>query len=355
MTLRNSMTSRSTWIVALAATTALGLAACGSQADGAGGGDAADGGLTTVRVASTVTFNKVLSDVAIYGELGEEHGIRLEKLETLTADSAAQLAATQVGDVDISLPGLNSVVDYNAAGGDLRIFSAVSPYAGSISIANDAIEASGVSLDAPIEERLQALQGLDFAAGPEGSTSNAMLRMILNSAGMDADADLNLIPLRDMSNVVAVGLQQGTYDAAFAPLGTAELAIASGDASVLGSVPLGDFPVLDGYSAVVAVATPEYIEENPETIEAILATYEDAATMIREDPDAAGQLVKDNTFPELDQATFDAAWEQAVAGYDDWDVRFTQEHWDMLVDNFDDLSEHDYASMSIEEHAYLGE
>lgn len=346
---------RSKWVAALAATSVVALSACGGSDTGDGSANDNGDQLTVVRVGSTLTMNQVLSTVAITSGLGEDHGLQLERLATLTADSAAQLGAMQAGDVDVTVPGLNSAVDMIAAGADVTIFGAAGPYAGGITIANQALEESGVSLEAPIEERLQALRGLDVATGPDGSTANAIFRLILEEAGLDPDSDVNIIPLRDMSGVVAVGLERGTYDAAFAPLGTAEPAVASGAASVLGSVPGGDFPVLDNYSAPAYVASTAYVEENPEVIEAFLATLEDARLMIVENPEEARDLVKEESFAEMDDEIFDAAWEQAALGFEDWDVRFGADHWDMFVENFDHLSEHDYESMSFEDIVYQGQ
>lgn len=333
--------------------TSVGLAACGTD-----GSDSADPsgqqneGLTVVTYAGTLTLNQVLPSLAMYGDYGKAHGIKLEKLETLTADSAAQLSAMQAGDTDFSTPGLNSAVDMVGAGADLKVVGALGTYAGGITVSTQALEASGVTLEDPIEDRIKALKGLTIAVGPDGSTSNAIFRLILDSVGLDADTDVNMIPLRDMSGVVAVGLEQGTYDAAFSPLGTTEPAIASGAAVVLGSVPQGDFPSLDNLVGPVLVATTDFVENNPETVDAVLATLEDARDAIVAQPDEVGVLLKEQMFPEMDQAVFDAAWPQAAAGFVDWDVEFGQDRWDMLVEDFSDVSVYDYSSMSFEEIVY---
>ncbi|WP_192496990.1 ABC transporter substrate-binding protein [Gulosibacter chungangensis] len=338
-------------LVASLGVVALALTGCASgdaasedaaSTDGAGGGE-----LTAVKVGITPAINNATFNLAIDGELGQAHGLDLQRTVVGGAGSSNQVSAMLAGDIDISVGGTNTIADAISQGSDIQIIAGHAPLMNNLTLTTDAMEASGVSLDAPLEERIEALKGLKIAVASAGSTSHTVLVSLLTSYGIDVDNDITLVPINDLGAVPA-GLMQGTYDAAFASAETGGVAVSSGDAVTWISLPRGDVPEYADYVGLVLYSSRQFIEENPEIIEGVVATLHDAETMARENPDEAGDILKAGIFSDMEPAVFDDAWSQVHASFHQGE-KFTKENWQTIVDLFDEGSENDYSALVYED------
>ncbi|MFE5703482.1 ABC transporter substrate-binding protein [Rhodococcus koreensis] len=320
------------------------LAGCSSQA---GQLASDDDGITTVRISSTQTFNTALPALLVEGDFAEEFGLNFERVDIAGSGSNNQLAAILSGDADLAGAGSNSAVDAFISGADIQIIAGDGAAVQSLVVANDAVKEYGVNVTASPEERVKGLRGMTIAAGPTGSAGNAQLRVILNNAGIDPDRDVTLVPLGDTGGAVAAGLEQGTFDATWAAAGSGEVAVARGNATTLISVPAGEAPALDGYVCNVLFATTRFIEQNPELVDRIRQALAEATRLTQEEPDTAGQILKNSIYSGMDQAVFDLVWTQAVKGYHQGNA-FSRDDWAAFVDIFDDYSDHDYAAVDYE-------
>lgn len=338
-------------LVAIAGVLAIGLIGCSSNGavDGdTSAGNSVDGGeLTAVKVGITPAINNATFNLAMDGGLGESHGLDLERTVVGGAGSSNQVSAMLAGDIDISVGGTNTIADAISQGSDIQIIAGHAPLMNNLTITTDAMEASGVSVDAPLEERIEALKGLKIAVASAGSTSHTVLISLLTSNGIDVENDITLVPINDLGSVPA-GLIQGTYDAAFASAETGGVAVSSGDAVTWISLPRGDVPEYEDYVGLVLYSSRDFIAENPEVIEGVVATLHDAETMARENPDEAGQILKDGIFADMDPAVFDDAWSQVHASFHQGE-KFTKENWETIVRLFDEGSENDYSALVYED------
>jgi len=332
--------------IGIVAVGALALAGCDGSAS-TGGGEPDSEGPSTVRIGITPSVNNATMNLAVDAELGDEHGYTLERTTVGGAGSTNQVSALLAGDLDVAVGGTNTIIDAIAQGAELQIIAGMAPLLFSMTLSDDAADASGVDPDASIEDRVEALEGLKIAASPSGSTGNIVLRTILETYGLDPDEDVTLVPLNDLGAVPA-GLMQGTFDASFAAAGTGEVAVASGDAVTWLSLPQGDIPAFEPYVGIVAYAGTDYIENNPEAIDATFAALNDAQAMTVDDPDEAGALLKESIFAEMDDAVFEETWAQVEGSYIEGS-KFTEENWQTIVDLFDETSDNDYASMTYDD------
>ncbi|MDT2005677.1 hypothetical protein FXW78_14655 [Rhodococcus opacus] len=332
-------------MLAIPAALTVALTACGSQS----GPLASDeGGITTVRITSTQSFNTALPALLVEGDFAERFGLDFERVDIAGSGSSNQMAAILSGDADIAGAGSNTVVDAYLGGADIQVIAGDGDIIQSLVVSNNAIERFGVDVDADPRDRVRALRGMKIGAGPTGSAGNSALRVVLNDAGLDPDRDVTLVPLADTGSAVAAGLEQGTFDATWAPVGSGEVAVTRGNATTLVSVPAGEAPALDGYVCNVIFAPTRFIEQNPELVGRIREALAEATRMTKEEPEAAGQILKNSIYSGMDQAVFDLAWNEAVQGYHDGNL-FTPEDWNSFVDIFDEYSEHDYAAIDYED------
>lgn len=293
-----------------------------------------------INIGITSSVNNATMSFAIDDNLGENFGVTLERQNIAGAGSTNQVSALLAGDIEIGVGGTNTIVDAHAQGADIQIIAGMSPLLFSLTATNDAVEASGVDATAPIEERIQALKGMKIAVSPPGSTGNLVLRAILEMYGLDADTDVTLVPLNDLGAVPS-GLIEGTYEASFAAIGNGEVAVASGDAVTWVSLPEGEIDLLDQFQGIVAYASTDYIENNPEAIEGVVASLNEAQEVAATDPDRAAARLQETVFEAMDDEIFQTTWEQVHDAYTPGS-QFTEENWEVYKELFDETSEHEY-------------
>ncbi|GAF44289.1 ABC transporter substrate-binding protein [Rhodococcus wratislaviensis] len=332
-------------LLAIPAALAVALTACGSQS---GPLKADEAGVTTVRVTSSQSFNTAPATLLTRGDFAERYGLNFEQVNIAGSGSSNQIAAILSGDADIAIAGSNAFVDSVIGGANLQIIAGVSDIIQSLVVSNSAIERFGVDVNASPDERVRALRGMKIGAGVTGSAGNSALRVVLSHAGLDPDRDVTLVPLADTTTAVGAGLEQGTYDATWAAAGSGEVAVARGTATTLISVPNGEAPALDGYVCNVVFAPTRFIEQNPEVVDRIRDALAEATRMTKEEPQKAGQILKNSIYSGMDQQVFDISWSEAVKAYYEGNL-FTREDWNTFVKIFDPLSEHDYSSIDYEE------
>lgn len=300
-----------------------------------------------INIGITSSVNNATMSFAIDENLGEDLGVKLERQNIAGAGSTNQVSALLAGDIEIGVGGTNTIVDAHAQGAEIQIIAGMSRLLFSLTATNDAVEAAGVEPTAPIEERIQALEGMKIAVSPPGSTGNLVLRAILEMYGLDADSDVTLVPLNDLGAVPS-GLIEGTYDASFAAIGNGEVAVASGDAVTWVSLPEGEIELLDQFQGIVAYASDDYIENNPEAVEGVVASLNQAQEIAATDPERAASTLKQTVFEAMDDEIFQTTWDQVHDAYTPGS-QFTQENWDVYKKIFDETSEHDYEEIEYEE------
>ncbi len=331
--------------LALTATLALALSACGRSASETPEQNA--DGLTTVKVGlAAPTFNTALINLVIDEDLDAEHGLDMQPTRS-GAGSTNQIAALRAGEYDFAGVGTATAADAVAEGAELVVVAGTGGLINNVVLNSEVAEGLDVSADAPVEERIKALRGLTIATSPPGSSSNLTLRHLVREQGLDPDKDLNIVPVNDTSALVS-GIRQGQFDGSFFGVGIADANIADGSGTLWISLPRGDIEEFDDLIGVCIVSTREFVDNNPEVIEAFHAALADAQEFVASDPEAAGEALHANSFADLDADVFATSWEQARTGYPEGAL-FTRENWDTYVDLFGEATDKDLTSIDYED------
>ncbi len=114
------------------------------------------------------------------------------------------------------------------------------------------------------------------------------------------------------------------------------------------SLPRGDIEEFNELIGVCIVSTREFVDNNPEIVEAFHAALAEAQEFVASDPEAAGKALHENSFANLDADVFATAWEQAQTGYPEG-VLFTRENWETYLELFGDASDKDLESIVYED------
>jgi NitT/TauT family transport system substrate-binding protein len=290
--------------------------------------------MLSVDIVSTPpTFTSLPHSVMTAMGLYEANGI--DANIDLGADNAALITqAVIAGDADIGISGTGAVYNaYSEGMTDLVVIATMSSsLTFGIALTNENVEAlaeQGVTPDSPAEQRVQALAGLSIGAAPEGSTGNSYVQALLAEYGLD-DTDVTLVPNND-SNAQVAAARAGRIDGYALSFPSSLIPDAEGWGTLWVNF-AEDLPSLVPFAAHSIYTSRQFLEENRETCLGVVAALWDALNMLHDSPDEAKQPVKDDSFPDLDQAVYDEGWALSVEAYADGTPITTEEMFQRQLD-----------------------
>ena len=168
----------------------------------------------------------------------------------------------------------------------------------------------GLSMDMPLEDRLNAIRGLKVgvAVGPL-----ARLRVLFESVGLDAESDIKIVSLQGEEQNPAFG--EGTIDALYAHTPYLERALLNQGAVMIVNQSAGEVPELTNRQIHILVTTQGYADSNPEFLVAMARAVFRAQQLIHSDLDATVEAIRSSevTLQEPDGLeTIIAIYEPAI-------------------------------------------
>ncbi len=253
-------------------------------------------------------FNNVTHAQALYmkatGSMEEALSDGMKVNWTAFNAGPAEVEALFAGDIDIGYIGPVPAVTANVKSkGDVKILSGVS-------------KAGAVLVKSPKAEinRAADLDGKTVAIPQIGNTQHLCLLKLLEDNGLSpvdkgGTVDVTAVENADVMNM----MDQGNIDAALVPEPWGTTLEQNGAQIVLDYDEVykdGDYPV------AVVVVRSEFMEENPEVVEAFLAEHEKVTDYITENvPDASvvvNKEINDATGKSLDEAILSGAFGKIV-------------------------------------------
>jgi NitT/TauT family transport system substrate-binding protein len=309
------------WVAGLAVS-ALVLTACGGGGsdDEGGGNDASADVIPLVMRATGPTFTDLPGLVILAEDLFTEVGLDVD-FEFITASNAA--TATQgliAGEMDVASGGTGSLYNAYAEGmTDLVSLGTTNPaMTFGLACNNETLEqmeADGVTVDSPVEEKVQALSGMSLASSPEGSTGQKYLKIMLDSYGVDPATDVTLVPNADNAAQLAAA-REGRVNCFANSFPNTNLPEVDGWGvlwlNFAEDLPEGILPL----AAHEVYTTRDWLEENRETAVRLMEAYWLAMRDLQNPTDELKEAVRGlEGFQDLAPEAFDAGWELSVPVY----------------------------------------
>jgi ABC-type nitrate/sulfonate/bicarbonate transport system substrate-binding protein len=273
------------------------------------GGRAQQAAVPVVNVAVS-SASLALGSVRIAETAGlfARHGLQ-PKIITMDSGNAA-MAALLSGSVQFAVAGPPEALAARARGQDVVIAANVyRGLAGSVIMSKATAAKLKVAPDAPISDRLRALDGLSVAV-PSATSS---LLGPLKAAAAAAGAKVKYTYLAQPAMVAA--LESNAIDAMMAssPFSGAPLLRGTGVLWING--PGGDLPaeVVPASSATI-LTTPAAAAANPEVIRKFRAVLDDVAMLVKQKPEEARRALA-KAYTQLDAPSVDLAFSQQA---DNW-------------------------------------
>lgn len=238
----------------------------------------------------------------------EQHGIEANFIKMDSASAAA--TAMMSGSVAFAFSGVGSLVAAQAQGQDVVAVNATyRGLGGTLVLDADVAAGLGVAADAPIGERLAALEGLNLASPSPTSSYTLAFKGASNAEG--ANPNFTYMSIPTMPAALATGAVDGYV--ASAPYWLPPVLDGSGVLWIAG--PKGEIPQeFRPYNTAVTITTRDYAEANPEIVADLVAAFNDFNTAISERPEDVKAVIRE-VFPDLAPETLDPLFEAEAAAW----------------------------------------
>lgn len=239
----------------------------------------------------------------------KDEGLTIERIPLNGGPVAMTALVAGEGDLQVATPG--EALSAVGRGQDIRIlesYTATDAY--SLCVSKAFAEARGVTAQSPLADRIAAvaeLKGGKLGITAPGSATDLITRMSLREAGLNPDADSQIVPMGSIVNVVS-GIANGAVDggALLAPF-TEQTAQKFGAVPLLG-VAVGDIPPAARLQGQALHARGEDVEARTADFAAFVRADLRALKMIQEDPNAARDKLRATRFSQIDEAIWPAVW-----------------------------------------------
>ena len=219
----------------------------------------------------------------------DDEGVELGERPRL-GTGAKLAAALTSGSIDVAAGVLTDAFNLAENNPDTQITgSLVTEYYVDIVSATDF---DGPAADAPLDEKILALEGKNIGITGPGSGTEALIIYLFEQVGLDAKTDATLVNLGAVPTSAIGALSSGQVDALAFFQPTGQMAEAQGAGEIYISPQRGDIPELSGALHGTLFSTNEVVEGKGEQIEAFNRAIDRALEFIETDPEGSTALLE---------------------------------------------------------------
>jgi ABC-type nitrate/sulfonate/bicarbonate transport system substrate-binding protein len=246
----------------------------------------------------------------IADELGlfAKHGLR-PKFTYI--DSTAQTAAALLaGSVDFAVTQTAEVIAAEARGQHLILVSKhYNGLAGSLVLSKAVVDKLGVSPDAPVAERLKALNKVLLASVSKISSFTISYKTAANSVGAEPRFTYMAV------NAMGAALESGAVEGIIVTAPFWAYPVLNGSGVLWLSPPKGDLPAQFMPSTPSATATSrEFERANPDVVKKVAAVFDDFSAAVADHPAEVKSAIA-KLYPEFDAKTLDLIFSMESAAF----------------------------------------
>jgi NitT/TauT family transport system substrate-binding protein len=274
----------------------LGILAVGIPFLGAQGAD-----MEKVRLSVAVESAAYLPiDYAQAAGYFRDEGLDVERF--VSGGGGADQTALLSGDVQFNIAAPSYQVNHIKAERDvILVDNFIISMNQSLTLSQEAVEKTGLSPDAPVEQRLRALKGMKLGITRPGAMTDQHVKFLVRQGGLEED-DVTRVAVGGPQALI-VAMESGQIDGFAISLGPDLEAVRRGAVTWINNL-RGDVPGLTPFPAINTYVLKSYAEENPETVRKFVrATHRAVAAMQSQSPEEIAQVLMDNSkyYRDMDQ------------------------------------------------------
>jgi NitT/TauT family transport system substrate-binding protein len=242
-----------------------------------------------------------------------DEGLEVERF--VSGGGGADQTALLSGDVQFNIAAPSYQVNHIKADRDvILVDNFIISMNQSLTLSQAAVEKTGLSPDAPVDQRLRALKGMKLGITRPGAMTDQHVKFLMRQAGLEED-DVTRVAVGGPQALI-VALESGQIDGFAISLGPDLEAVRRGAVTWINNL-RGDVPGLTPFPAINTYVLRSYAEENPETVRKFIrATHRAVAAMQSQSPEEIAQDLKDNMkyYRDMDPEILLASIEFTVPG-----------------------------------------
>ncbi len=249
--------------------------------------------------------------VAKEGGLFEKEGLLLDWVDVGTGPRST--AAVMGGSADIAVIGLFEVVrSASQDAGMVGISTNLNAYPQTLTLTNEAIAKAGITPGMHIDEKVKRLQGLRIGISSPGSTTDALIRTVLQARKYDPDKYVTLQPLGGDTALYAA-FKQKVIDGFVWTAPLPQLAVLEKLGQIVVDPLSGETPEFKDVVFSVMITSRDSIKTKPKILRGAVRAMTAAMKLIHENPDKARELTR-RSFKAVNEEAFNLGFKQYLAG-----------------------------------------
>jgi NitT/TauT family transport system substrate-binding protein len=171
----------------------------------------------------------------------------------------------------------------------------------------------GVSLSSPVASRIAALRGLKLGISSPKSSGEGLYRNLLRRGKLDADRDVDIVPVgaggAALAAFLAGQVDMYTFSSPFS-----EQAVARGPGIVLFDLSSGEIPEYADYPYITLIAREDWLRDHADTAQRVVRALAQALSFLHAHPDEAKTSLQ-GVFPKIEAPLFAAAFAASLRAY----------------------------------------
>jgi len=235
--------------------------------------------ISRIKITQAVTALAFVQSY-IAQELGffRDEGLEVELV--VTRGGGPDVQAVVAGDAAFTVNDGAQVLPALARGLELKcLLATLDRNIINVSMLKDTAEGLGVDGGSPIDEKLQALEGLRIGVTRPGALTWQLARFGLSRAGLNPDRDARIVGLGG-GPAVAAGLENGDVEAIYLAIPLGERVVLANKAITLIDNAVGEDPYIPSFMMEGLWARPDFIENNPRTCSATVRALKRASRFV---------------------------------------------------------------------------
>jgi sulfonate transport system substrate-binding protein len=284
--------------------------------------------VSIVQAAETLTTLPLI--YARSAGLFEKVGLNVTWLP-LTPNTAQVAAILAAGQADFAQGGASLSLSAQAVGKDIVAFGVMT--AGTflqLSLNHDVLAKMGnVTVTSPLAERIRALKGLRIAISPPGNTPYLVFQSLAQSAGIDADKDVTLIPVSNFAALTPTA-RAGRADGLWLSPPYTTVPTVEGWGKIWIDLTTGSVEAFKYAPALVIASRRATLESKPEAARRVIQALQLAMADIKRKPQQVKDFIRPKYFENLDSRAFDIAFDQLAPSFDH-DMVATERGYEQLL------------------------
>ncbi|MER2533793.1 MAG: ABC transporter substrate-binding protein [Rhizobiaceae bacterium] len=242
-------------------------------------------------------------------EIFGKHDIKLEV--TYFQGKSANCVAALIGNsINMCAVGTTTGTDAIAEGAKIRAGAFFAGPINEVILSKKTVDKLGVSPDAPVDERIKAMNGLRIISAAPGSAHWTTLNMMLQRVGLSVK-DLKYQVLGDTVAMMEA-IRNDQVDGALWSAGSLGGLIAKGEGVRWISVPRGDLPEQSALPYNTIFVNNDWADKNPDVLKRFQAGFADAIKAVKDNPAEASKKIKAAFAPDMDQTIWDDGFEAVL-------------------------------------------